>query len=75
MIESPVLEEVKEIIRVSAAAATLRDVAFNFLGERFGEVPEDTPTKLAAISDIPRLKALTRSAVICPDLAAFAAQL
>ena len=75
MIESPVLDEVKELIRVRMYAEGHREMVLDFLGERFGPVPEDTRTKLAAITDIARLKALIRSAATCPDLAAFAAQL
>ncbi len=91
MIESPVLEEVKEILRkryeeqymaeglaagrAAGRVAEAQELLNEILAERFQAVPEDVRTKVAALADLPRLKALVRLAATCPDLAAFAAQL
>ena len=45
------------------------------LDTRFGAIPDDERTKLTAINDLPRLKALVQVSVACPDLAAFTTQL
>jgi hypothetical protein len=45
------------------------------LEPRFGTMPDDVKAKVAAVTDLPRLKALVRLAATCPDLAAFVAQL
>lgn len=82
MIESPVMDEVIEILRKRYEAQyktevhteSARQLAAEILAERFGPVPGDVQTKLAALADLPRLKALVRLAATCPDLAAFAAQ-
>lgn len=85
MIESPVLDEVKEILRkryeaqyktegrAEGQAEASRQMAVEFLADRFGAVPDDVQTKLAAITDVPRLKSLVRLAATCSDLATFVA--
>jgi predicted transposase YdaD len=82
MIESPVLDEVKEILRkryeeqykTEGRAEAFRQLTVEGLVERFGAVPEELQSKLTAITDLPRLKSLVRLAATCPDLAAFVAQ-
>jgi hypothetical protein len=71
MIDSPVLDEVKTLIRVRA----LRESVVVALEARLGPVPADIQAKLSAIADEARLQALHRLAVTCPDLEAFAAGL
>lgn len=83
MIESPVLDEVIEILRkrhekefkaryeVEASQRAIIDV----LEARFQSVPADVRTKLAEITELPRLESLIRLAATCPDAATFAAQL
>jgi hypothetical protein len=71
MIESPVLDEVKEILRKRFVADTYRDTIRAALEARFGSAPEDRITTLNAITDEPRLKALHRLAATCPDLDTF----
>lgn len=79
MIESPVLDEVKELLRkqyeAEGARKALRDAVVANLEARFGSVPPDRVMALASISDEMRLKALHRLAITCPDLDAFAAGL
>ncbi len=70
MIESPVLDEVKEIIQKRERVQVILDI----LSDRFGLIPEDVRAKLTALTDLTRLRALVRLAATCPDLAAFAAQ-
>jgi predicted transposase YdaD len=82
MIESPVLDEVKEILRkryeeqykAEGRVAEAQESVVAFLEARFGVIPEDARAKVTAITDLPRLKALVRLAATCPDLAGFAAQ-
>lgn len=79
MIESPVLDEVKEILRKQyeaefTAKATRRAIRAT-LEARFGVVPEARVAALDAIADDARLKELVRLAATCPDLDAFAAGL
>jgi hypothetical protein len=71
MIESPVLDEVKELIRVQ----TIQETVLAALEARFGSVPADHVALLNAVSDETRLKALHRLAVTCPDVDAFVAGL
>jgi hypothetical protein len=79
MIESPVLDEVKELIRKKyEAEATLRATrraVVAALETRFGLVPGDRIVPLDAVTDENRLKELHRLAITCPDLEAFVAAL
>lgn len=110
MIESPVLDEVVEILRkrfeaqylaegmakgvaegmikgvvkgmaegraegmAQGRVAEAQESVLTSLEARFGPLTEETRTKLNAITDLTRLKAVVRLAATCPDLAAFAAQ-
>jgi hypothetical protein len=79
MIESPVLDEVKEILRKQyeaefTAKATRRAIRAT-LEARFGVVPEARVAALDAVADEARLKELVRLAATCPDLDAFVAGL
>jgi hypothetical protein len=79
MIESPVLDEVKEILRKQyeaefTARATRRAIRAT-LEARFGAAPADRVAPLDAIADDARLRELVRLAATCPDLDAFAAAL
>ena len=83
MIESPVLDEVKEILRkkyeaegaAKARVATLREGVVANLETRFGSVPPERVAGLANIADEGKLKELHRLAVTCPTLDAFVAAL
>ena len=79
MIESPVLDEVKEILRKRYEAEASQRAVVRSLVEvleaRFGSVPADMRTRLTVITDLARLESLIRLAATCPDLATFAAQL
>jgi hypothetical protein len=75
MIESPVLEEAKQIIHTRATASALQEAVATYLEARFGAAPEDVRSKLTAVTDLTRLRALVRLAATCPDLATFAGQL
>ena len=82
-IESPVLDEVIEILRkrhekefkaryeVESSQRAIIDV----LEARFLSVPAELRTKVADITDLSRLESLIRLAATCPDLGAFVAQL
>jgi hypothetical protein len=75
MIESPVLDEVKEILLKRGRVAESQRSSVAVLKARFGSVPEEVQTKLTGITDLTRLEALVPLAATCPDVAAFAAQL
>jgi hypothetical protein len=79
MIESPVLDEVKEILRkryeAEGAAKALRGAILANLEARFGSAPEDRIAPLGTITDETRLKGLHRLAATCPDLDTFVAGL
>lgn len=91
MIESPVLDEVKEILRkryeaqykaegLAAGRAEGRieeaqESVLTTLEARFGAIPDDLRMKLTTITDLPQLKGLVRLAATCPDVTAFAAGL
>src|SRR5262249_30080142 len=66
MIESPVLDEVKEILRkryeAEATLRVLRGAVIANLEARFGPVPPERVAGLAAVTDEPRLQALHRLA-------------
>jgi hypothetical protein len=71
MIESPVLDEVKALIRVRAK----REDILTALEARFGVVPAERVAPLQLIADETRLKDLFRLAITCANLDAFAAEL
>lgn len=71
MIESPVLDEVKELIRAQA----FRKNVLAVVEVRFGSVPSDRVAPLDSVTDETRLEALLRLAVTCPDVDAFVAGL
>jgi hypothetical protein len=71
MIDSPVLDEVKEILRKRYEADATRRAVLGTLEARFGSFPAERVTQLANVSDESRLKELIRLAATCPDLDAF----
>jgi hypothetical protein len=75
MIESPVLDEVKEILRKRVVLETMRDTIRAALEARFKTVPADRVAPLQAVADEARLRELVRLAATCPDLDAFVAGL
>jgi len=75
MIESPVLDEVKEILRKRYVADAFRDGIRANLEARFGSAPEDRIAPLGTINDEARLKGLLKLAATCPDLDTFVAGL
>ena len=75
MIESPVLDEVKEILRKRYEADATRRAVISALNVRFGIVPQEQVASLQTITDSERLEPLHRLAITCPDLQAFATAL
>ena len=75
MIESPVLDEVKAILKKRYEADATRQAVVEALEVRFGSVPLERIAALNAIEDQARLKELHRLAITCPDLDAFVAAL
>ena len=79
MIESPVLDEVKEILlkrgRIEGRVIEAQESVVENLEARFGSVPEEVRAKLTGIIDLPQLKSLVRLAATCPDLTTFTAKL
>jgi hypothetical protein len=79
MIESPVLDEVKEILRKRYEAEfttrTLQRVVAEALETRFGPVPAERLAPLIAIADEAKLRELHRLAITCADVDAFIAAL
>ena len=71
MIESPVLDEVKALIRVRAICENILAA----LETRFGVVPAERIAPLQAIADGAQLKELHRLAITCAELDAFVAGL
>jgi hypothetical protein len=71
MIESPVLDEVKALIRVRA----IRENILAALEARFGTVPAERVKALHTITDDARLNQLIRLAATCPDVETFVAAL
>lgn len=67
MIESPVLDEAKALIRVRAR----REDILAALEARFGTIPAERFAALDAIADEAKLKELVRLAATCADLDAF----
>jgi hypothetical protein len=75
MIESPVLDEVKELIRKRAEAEATRRAIRATLEARFGSVPAERVSSLDVMTDETRLKELVRLAATCADLDTFVAAL
>lgn len=79
MIESPVLDEVKEILRkqyeAEATLRTLRENVIANLETRFGRVSPERVATLGGVVDENRLRVLLRQAITCPDVEAFLAEL
>lgn len=79
MIESPVLDEVKEILRkryeAEGAAKALRGAVVAALEARFGTAPAASIAVLDTYTDATQLKALVQAAATCPDLDTFVAGL
>ena len=75
MIESPILDEVKEILRNRNEVEFSRRAVVKALAFRFGSVPADLMATLAAVDDAGRLWSLQDVAMSCPDLAAFVAEM
>lgn len=85
MIESPVLDELKEAIRAKIEAeakaeakaegivATLRSATLAVLEARFGSVTDTIRSELAGVTGLDRLNGLVKLAGTCSDLAAFQA--
>ena len=63
MAEFPLIQELR--------AEVLHEAILDVLKERFGPVPRDVTKLLHSILKEKRLKKLTVTAAICPDLAAF----
>jgi hypothetical protein len=79
MIESPVLDEVKEVLRQryesEGRVKAARESIVSFLEARFGSVTDEVRSGVGGITDPTRLDALVRLAATCPDVKAFAAGL
>lgn len=79
MIESPLLDEARELIRAQAVAEgqlrTLHKMVRAALQTRFARVSEELITGLDAITDGGRLEALHQLAITCPTLDVFLAAL
>ena len=75
MIESPVLQELKEEWTREAALKTERRVIVDFLVDRFGAESEEFASQLENIADDARLKELIKLAARCPDLQSFRKEL
>lgn len=71
MIESPVLDELYELMRVK----TVRKNIVENLDARFGTVATNTVASISQISDEKRLTELHRFAAVCPTLDAFIEEL
>ena len=74
MIESPWLDEVKQMIADDAAIKTLRSAIIGNLEARFGFVANERFAALDAISDEARLRRLHSIAATCTDVNSFFAQ-
>lgn len=79
MIDSPVIDEVKEILKkqyeAEFTAKALRGAVVATLETRFGTVPAERLAPVQAIADETRLKELHRLAITCPDVDTFVAGL
>jgi hypothetical protein len=71
MIESPVLLEFEANVKRKELARILEKV----LLARFGAIPPEVATALRGIVDPAKLDELVESAVCCPDIEGFRAQL
>jgi hypothetical protein len=75
MIESPVLDEVKEILRKRYEADATRRGVVAVLESRLGPIPRERLDPLNSLTDEIRLQALLRLAATCPDFEGFLAEL
>ena len=75
MIESPVLDEVMDIVRKRERMAAVRESLIAFLGARFGPLPAGIHAVVTDVNDLGRLNDLVRQAATCPNMAAFAASI
>lgn len=75
MIESPLLDEVKEMLRQRYKADGVRMAVLGTLEARFGSVPAERVVALGAVADETRLRELVRLAATCPNLDAFVSAL
>jgi predicted transposase YdaD len=83
MIDSPILDEVKEILRkryeaegeARGARRGLQEAVLENLETRFGAISAERVAPVRAIADEARLKELIRVAITCADLDAFMAAL
>jgi hypothetical protein len=75
MIESPVLDEVKVILRKRYEAEATRRAIRATLGARFGSVPAEGVAALERVDDEARLEELARLAATCADIDGFVAGL
>ena len=77
MIESPVLDEEKEILRkryeTEGRVKSGQEHIIAFLDARFGSVSDEVRARVAGVTDSGRLEVLVRQAATCPDVVAFAA--
>ncbi|MBL8794831.1 MAG: hypothetical protein JNM56_13060 [Planctomycetia bacterium] len=64
MIESPLIEELLEQVRIEAG----RHCILRVLAARFGSVPDDLIQMLNAIRDDQKFDVLINCAALCPDL-------
>ncbi len=75
MIESPWLDEVKQIIADEAAVAALRSAIVELFEARFGALPMEVIATIDALTDKARLRKLVVQAACCPDLDSFVSKL
>ncbi len=71
MIESPLLDELKEVFRQMGK----QEAILEQLEDRFGSVPEDIAAAVKGVSDLRRLRHLNRLAGACSDLNEFRTKL
>ena len=74
MIESPWLDEVKQMIADDAGIKMLRSTIIGALEARFGSVANERFAALDAISDEARLRRLHSIAATCTDVNSFFAR-
>jgi len=75
VIESPILDEVKEILSRRYVADGVRKSLFGFLETRFGPLSAENRATLTAITNPDQLDQLVQVAARCPDLASFFTEL
>lgn len=74
MIESPILDEVREILQQRGVRDGVRESVVDFLQSRFGVLSADRLDQLSRIDDLERLRHLRVTAATCPSLDAFFAE-